>query len=67
MSNPEGGRKDLAISLPVDGATTLTDLSLELILRIASQLGVRDLLALRKARFELENLKFPQVYQAKSE
>jgi len=61
MSGPEGGREEPATSSRVDGATTtplrLSDLPLELILRIASQLGVRDLLAFRKVCFKLENLK----------
>jgi len=62
MSNPEGSREELATSSRVDGATATplrpSDLPLELILRIASQLGVEDLLAFRKVRFRLEKLKY---------
>ncbi|KAF9649209.1 hypothetical protein BDM02DRAFT_1948733 [Thelephora ganbajun] len=48
MSDPEGGLKELATSSRVDGKTTLIDLPPELILRIASLLEVRDLLAFRR-------------------
>ena len=58
MSNPEGSREELTTTSRVDGTTTvslkLPDLPLELILRIASQLGVRDLLAFRKVSLKLE-------------
>ena len=57
MFNLEGSREELATSSPVDETTTLLDLPPELILRIASQLEVRDLLALRKVSFKLEKLK----------
>ena len=67
MSNPEGSLEELATSSRVGEATTLLGLPPELILHIASQLEVRDLLALRKMRFELEKLKSPQAHQAKTE
>jgi len=59
MSNLEGSCEELTTSSLVDEATTLLDLPLELILRIASQLEVRDLLALRKVRSKFEKLKSP--------
>jgi len=43
--------------------TTLPDLPQELIIRIASSLEVRDLLALRGVGFNLDKLKSPLTYQ----
>ena len=63
MSNPGGSREELATNSRVDEAattlSTLLDLPLELILRIASKLEVRDLLALRKVRSKLEKTPVP--------
>ena len=59
MSDPIDSREALATRSQVDeaAATTLKlqDLPPELILRIASFLEVRDLLALRRVRFTLTN------------
>jgi len=61
MSNLEGSREESETSSRIGRATTtplrLSDFPLELILRIASQLGVRDLLAFRKVRSKLKKLK----------
>jgi hypothetical protein len=71
LSNPEGSHEELTTSSRVDKATTtpltLSGLPLELTPRIAFQLDVRDLLASRKVRLKLENLKSPQTYRAKTE
>ena len=68
MYDPEGGHKEPAGHPQVDEAIaaiiTLPDLPPELILRIASLLEVRDLLALRRVRFRVYKLKQPQSYQA---
>jgi hypothetical protein len=71
LSNPGGRHEELTTSSRADEATTtpltLSGLPPELTLRIAFQLDVRDLLALRKVRFKLGKLKYPQTYQAKTE
>jgi len=63
MADTKGTHKELATSSYVDEAAettlTLSDLPSELILRIASLLEVGDLLALRRVRPKLEQLKFP--------
>lgn len=63
MSNPEDSCEELVASLRVNEPTTttltLSELPPELILRVASQLEVGDLLALRRVRFKLEKSKSP--------
>ena len=68
MFDPEG---DLARYPRLDEATTVTlalqDMPSELILRIASFLEVRDLLALRRVGSELVEPEPPRAYQVKSD
>ena len=52
---------------PSTATLTLPDLPQELILRIASLLEVRDLLALRTVGFNLDKLKWSQTYQVQTE
>jgi len=48
-------------------ALTLPDLPRELTLRVASLLEVRDILALRRVRFKLENPKLPQAHRTQTD
>jgi len=71
MSDPDNYNNGPAGRSQVGGATTATstllDLPQELILRLASLLEVKDLLALRMVGFNLDNPKPSHTHQVQTE